>query len=497
MDAGQARLTRSFRWLDRASSPLALRTPCEGPGLIDEKEDWSSDRFPPRRDSYDAVTLPQPTHPWAHHGAHHEARLLTLLSLVSLACGPGGAGTTASADTEPGTGSTTDDTDGSGPTSSEGSADGATATDGATSTDGTTATDGNTSTEGATDSGDDCEPAVDDCPNGMARGCPMDLVGTNLVSERVLGLTCAPGCPGPTTSLELYDSATAQRTTLAETEPEIVPAALAVAPDGSVVVGGWYDPLQWEPPSAATLHRYSPEGALLWTAEFEDASFESLVVRGDEILGIAGEDVVAYALADGSPTWTVPTGLRPSDLATASDGTLYVYAWDGVASFEGRHVLAFDSDHALLWDVLDASVPDQERRLEELIVDEAGGLILAAQVTVVPLVDDVIELRKLDVTGSEVWSVLVDAGTVPNDDNDDRLFDAVALAGGGVIAVGRGANPEGSQPLAVAFDADGNELWSDAGELGPSARFEHAVRVGDEALAMGCGNGEWFVAYPP
>jgi hypothetical protein len=144
---------------------------------------------------------------------------------------------------------------------------------------------------------------------------------------------------------------------------------------------------------------------LMWTVQIPDVGFDELVVR-DDIIGFAEEAVVAYGLADGSPTWTMPIGLRPTGLTAASDGTLYVRAWDGIAPFEGIHVLAFDPAHALLWDVLDAPVPDQERRLEEMIVDETGGLMLAP-------------------------------------------------------------------------------------------RLEHAVRVGDEVFALGCGRGEWMVPFPP
>jgi hypothetical protein len=455
------------------------------------------DRFMGRRYSYEPMAFFIWTERWARHVA--------VMSLVGLGCGSGcGMVPTVPADTDPEpTGSTSEGgTTGDGATGSVVTGDGATDSGGATddgddaTDDGDDATDTGDDGSDATDTGDDdgCEPALDDCPDGMARGCPVDLVGTDIMADRILGLTCTPGCPGPTTALELYDSETAQHVQIAETEPGIVPGALAVAADGSVVVGGWHKPSPWEPPSAATLHRYSAVGGLMWTVQHEGASFEELVVQGDEIIGLTDDAVAAYALADGTPTWTIPLGLMPSELAVASDGTLYVRAWDGLAPFEGIHVLAFDPAHALLWDIVDAPEPDEERDFEEMIVDEAGGVILAATVTRVPETDDFIELRKLDVAGAEGWTATVDSGWVRNEEFDDAVFDVVPRVGGGVIMAGRTAESGGPQPLAMAYDVDGNPLWFELSSPTPGARLEHAVRVGDEALAMGCGDGEWMVS---
>ncbi len=405
-------------------------------------------------------------------------------SLVGMGCGPGEMGSTGAAETEPGPmGSTSED---GGELSSSSDSGGATVDDGATD-------------DGATDSGDTdgCEPALDDCPDSLTRGCPYDLVGTDIVSDRILGLTCVPGCPGPTTSLVEYDSVTAEYVALTETEPAIIPAALAVASDGSVVVAGVNKPFPWEPGVGTALHRIAVDGTIMWIVQIEDVFFDELVVQGDEILGLGSDGVTAFALADGAQTWTLPAGLQPSELAAASDGTLYVYGWDGAAAFEGLHVLAFDPMHELQWDFADDPVPGQERRLDDMVVDEAGGVVLVARVTIASEANDVIEVRKLDAAGNEAWSVVVDAGVVTNESRDDRAFDVVARAGGGVIVVGRGANSRGSQPMAIAFDADGNELWSELGDLGPNNRIAHAVRVGDQAYGLGCGSGEWMVAFAP
>lgn len=408
--------------------------------------------------------------------------LASTLAFLGLGC-PSGGEPPGSVDSEGTTGEPA--TTGDPTVASTMSADTGTGSDTAAVTDGAPETDGETETDGCVG---ECPGAVstDPCPADVA--AHYELVGVHRRQTDDPSPGCKDSCFWPSAVLVTYDERTGAPTEIAESRPDIVPHALAVADDESIVVAGEVRPLDFEPGTQA-LMRFDEQGQVLWDLDLPGGVVLDVAVFGEEVIALASPGVAGFALSDGSPAWgieLVDTQLRR--VVVDWDGNVYV-----IGTESSDFVRKFDPEHAQAWEVLDAPVEGEQRSLVELSLDQAGGVVTGTQVHVVATDDDVFDVRKLDGDGNEVWSVRFDSGIAALPPWDDTIMDLESLPGGGVVVAGRSAENGGVALLAVV-DAAGNVLSSETvdREERTGERFEEAVILGDYVFAFGCGEKTWM-----
>lgn len=422
---------------------------------------------------------------------HAQSQILaSTLAFLGLGC-PASEPPT-SADSESTTGGSA--TSGAPTGTSTTSADTGTETLGATETDTVGATDG--ATDGDTDT--DTEGCVGECPGAVSTDpCPADvaarstLFGVHRRETDDPSPGCKDSCFWPSAALVTYDARTGAPTEIGESRPDIVPHALALADDGSIIVAGEVRPLDFEPGTEA-LMRFDEQGQVLWDLDLPGGVILDVAVFGDEVIALASPGVAGFALSNGSPVWGIEvTDTLLRRVAVDWDGNVYV-----IGTESSDFVRKFDPEHSQVWEVLDAPVDGEQRSLVELSLDQAGGVVTGTQVHVVATDQDVFDVRRLDGDGNEAWSVRFDAGiALPS--WDDAVMDLESLPGGGVVVAGRSAESGGVALLAVVDDT-GEVLSSKTVDRDERTGewFEEAVVLGKDVFALGCGEKTWMSTLP-
>lgn len=352
--------------------------------------------------------------------------------------------------------------------------------------DGTTETEGETETEGCVGA---CPGAVstDPCPTDVA--ARYALVGVHRRQTEDPSPGCKDSCYWPSAAIVTYDPKTGIPTEIGESRPDIVPHALAVADDESIIVAGEDRPLDFEPGTQALMRFDDETGQALWDLELQGGVILDVAVFGEEVVALASPGVAAFALADGAPAWEIDLGeLQLRRLVVEYDGSLYV-----IGSESADFVRKFDPEHAFEWEVLDTPVDGEERSLVELTHDEPGGVVIGTQVRIVATDDQAFDVRKLDADGNEVYTLRFDAGAAAGAPWDDAIMDLESLPGGGVVVAGRSAESGGVALLAV-IATDGNILSSSTTNRDERTGewFQEAVALGDDTVAFGCGEATWL-----
>jgi hypothetical protein len=329
-----------------------------------------------------------------------------------------------------------------------------------------------------------CPPEETDevCPRDLAAGSDLFALGirhTWTASDD----DCGDACTTPRSVVYAIDPTSAGLTELAIGELGTVPSACVVADDGSFVIVGELAPLDFEP-GDESIERLAPTGETVWSLVLSGGIVSDVALRGDEVIAVTSGRLSAFSLADGSPLWDVPDA-DPSLARVELDVAGNVYA--GGESDDRLLVRKLDPAQAQLWEVLDPAVEGMNVMLTALAVDEAGGVVTASRTWSSDDGDDSVVLRKLDADGLEAWTHTMDEGGPAAGKADDYVLDLVTRPGGGVVAVGQAAI-DGGVASAVAFDADGNELWSETYDHRETdgARFVAAALDAGEVFAVGC-----------
>ena len=270
--------------------------------------------------------------------------------------------------------------------------------------------------------------------------------------------------------------------------------AMVIADDGAIFVGGHLNAVEFEDMEVGQLHKFSPEGALLWSVQTSDSAFSDLALRGDELLvtGRSGE-LQGRSVTDGALLWDIPrdhTGVVLAGVEVDGTGAFYVVGGTNFdADNEPLHTMfirKYAADRTLLWeDVHTPPLPTDYIDAEGLVLDEAGGVIIATREYVLGQGTlDLTTFRKYDAAGVELW-----AENYPEIGKGDDLRQLRARPGGGAIAVGRGGSMGGGLGgFTVALGPDGDVLWSDRKaepQLG-GQRNNDVVAVDGTLLITGC-----------
>jgi len=386
---------------------------------------------------------------------------------------------------------------------SEGSTDGPTTTS-TTSTTGIdpSETDSGTETVGATDA--ETDGATDDGEtNGGCEGtcvggtgtdsCPSDLAaGSTLIAlfraeTDYESPNCDDYCYWERSALYTYDPATGTKSQLALSRYDVVPYALAIADDDSIVVAGENKPDPFEPGDGALL-RYSAEGEVIWDLDLRGYEIADVEIVGEEIIALADPGVVGFALDDGSQSWTLD--IPATALAVEPDGGFYVAG-------EQDTVRKYDPQQHQQWEAPYPVVDGETRQIVKLARDETGGVTSGAWVRDAAT-NRLIELRRLDADGVEAWSVRLDAALIMDDAEwDDAVFDLQPHPSGGAIMSGRSALDDGIA-LVAAFDAQGNQLWLETVNMRPgiTEAFEQLAIMDGQVFAVGCSPASWLSSFP-
>jgi outer membrane protein assembly factor BamB len=280
------------------------------------------------------------------------------------------------------------------------------------------------------------------------------------------------------------------------------PEALAIADDGALYVGGHVNAIDMPEAEPGLLHKFAPDGELLWSVVLAAGSVGDLAVRGQEIVIAEGNrSLQARSASDGAGLWELPAERSAIAVEVDGDGGLHVAGRPLVAGepeltvYIARHA----ADRTLLWeDVLALPEGALSLAVRGLALDATGGSIFAVgEDTGVPG-STVTRFHKYDGDGQVVWSE-----TSAALEADDRIEHFLARPGGGAIAVGQGD----SGAFTLALGPGGATLWSDrhapAGLI--DARNEAAAIVDGELVVAGCGLGEvpntgsegWVLTFTP
>ncbi|HEY0135182.1 MAG TPA: hypothetical protein VGB85_13935 [Nannocystis sp.] len=268
--------------------------------------------------------------------------------------------------------------------------------------------------------------------------------------------------------------------------------AMVIAGDGAIFVGGHRSAIVEGDVEWQQLHKFSPEGALLWTLEPGGSTISDLALRGDELF-IAGRfgELAGRAVTDGALLWDIPQelGVSLTGIEVDGDGAFYVVGDTDFGPDQNplhtMFIRKYAADHTLLWeDVHTPPLPTDYISAEGLALDEAGGVVIATREYVLGPGLDVTTFRKYDAAGALLW-----AETYPEIGTGDALLQLRARPGGGVIAVGRGGSEGGGLGgFTVALGPDGDVSWSDrkAGPQLKDQRNNDVVAVDDTLLVTGC-----------
>lgn len=298
---------------------------------------------------------------------------------------------------------------------------------------------------------------------------------------------------------------------------------VAVNADGAAYLVGMVQDQMARPVEGlfdAFVHAVAPDGTPAWTRQIGTPGIDilaavavapdgDLVVVGSsdgtlEDANAGGIDAWAFRLApDGETRWRTTVGSAGDDeanaVAVASDGTIYV-AGSTSGDLAGAHaggddafVIALGPDGDERWRVQDGSSGDDALFAASPAPDDgvyvgghsdgdvggpnAGGW------------DGVV--RRYDASGATLWSHRV-AGEA-----DERIYGLATTPEGGAVVAGAG--PEGPEdgadvPVFVrALDADGGERWSYA--FGPARRdMGHPVAVAEDGTVFVAATTEGEVA---
>lgn len=399
--------------------------------------------------------------------------------------------------------------DGTTSTSSDGTTVGVADTGGSDSEVGTDdTTDGSESeSDGDTETGADCLPGQ----------CVGDTVDYECIIElssgdQILGLVqrqtwtagerkCFDGCTEPRPLVVAVDPSTGEWTDVAVGTLGVVPHGLEVTDDGDFIVGGIFQPFDFEP-GDAWVERVSSEGDVLWDVEPPGGTpVSDIELAGDTILAVTPGALTAYEVADGSQLWSIPVdGSYLRRVAADSAGNVYLVG--GSFNTSTVSLLKYDATQALAWEQQLAYPEGSTLTDPHVVVD--GDMVVAVHGVNEPGQPTVTTLRKLDGDGLEVWSHTLMFGDDATPTDADRIRQMVRRPDGGIIATGLVDSGYGPA-LTFAYDADGNALWSESHEVQEADRqFNGALAAqAGTAYVQGCGDtlatGEryqWWLAYP-